>query len=120
MEIQRGQYFTPEKRGQLVAEIEGEIKSIDEALKTGDLGQAASALLRDTKKKLQDVLNGLFNKKGVITPNETDSVLDTLNESKRARLERDFILGMRRTTWYVAAFGLLAVGLYIYMKKRKK
>jgi hypothetical protein len=120
MENLRGQYFTPAKKGELISQVEGEIKLLDQTISGGNLGEVSMQLLRDNRQKLQDILNGLFGKKGVVTPAETDSVLDSISDAKRARLQKDYAKTMRNAVIYLIGFGLVAAGIYFYIKKRGK
>lgn len=116
----RGQYFTPDKKGELITEVESAIKLLDSSISGGNVGEQSIQILRDNRQKLQDILNGLFSKKGVVTPSETDNILDAISEAKRNSLQKDYNRTIRNAILYLAAFGLVATGIYFYMKKRAK
>lgn len=120
MPIEKGQIFTPDKKGALVQEVENEIVKLDEALRKKSLGASALNLVRENRNKLQALLTLLFEKKGVVTPQETDDVLEALENAKRSRLETQFYLGMKVSTIYLIVALGLGVGLYVYYKKRAK
>jgi hypothetical protein len=120
MLIEKGQIFTPEKKGMLIKEVENEIARLDEALRKKSLGTSALALVRENRNKLQTLLTLLFEKKGVVTPQETDDILQTLGDAKRSRLETQYYLGIKRSTLYFGLIVALGVGAYIYIKKRAK
>jgi hypothetical protein len=118
MPIEKGQIFTPEKKGALIQEVENEIVKLDETLRKKTLGSSALSLVRENRNKLQTLLTLLFEKKGVVTPQETDDILDAIGNSKRSRLESQYKFGMRTSTLYLVAFLGIGVGVYFYMKKR--
>jgi hypothetical protein len=59
----------------------------------------------------------LLAKKGIITPNETNGVLDAIDASKKARLQQDYSAGVKNTTIYLGIL-VAAVAAY-YIIKRK-
>jgi vacuolar-type H+-ATPase subunit E/Vma4 len=119
-EIKKGQILTPEKKDILVNQIQSELSEVADAISSGQYGQAAMDLLRKNTSKLQDVLNNLLSKKGVVTPNETDSTLDILNTSKKERLQGDYVGGIKMGTIYLVGGLLAIVGVYFLVKKYGK
>jgi hypothetical protein len=118
MPIEKGQIFTPEKKGALIQEVENEIVKLDETLRKKALGSSALSLVRENRNKLQTLLTLLFEKKGVVTPQETDDILDAIGNAKRSRLETQYYFGMKTSTLYLVAFIGIGLGVYFYMKKR--
>lgn len=121
MGLEKGMIFTPDKKKMLTDEVQSEINRVNETIqfKKG-LGGTAMEELKNNRQKLQDILNVLFDKKGVITPQETDDILNLIDVSKRSRLESQYYFGMKKATFYLVLFGAIAVGTYIYLKKRAK
>lgn len=119
MAIEKGMIFTPDKKKMLVDEVQMEINNLNETIqfKKG-VGGTALQTLKDNRQKLQDILKVLFDKKGVITPQETDDILTALDTSKRKRLESQYYFGMKKATFYLVVFALLGAGAYYYYKKR--
>lgn len=120
MAIEKGQYFTPDKKQSLINEVKSELTLVDNELRNNSLSQDTGDIMRDVRGKLQEVLNGLFDKKGVVTPQETDKILDILDDSKRNRLQKSFYKGMKTSTIVVVGFAVIAIGIYYYMKKTTK
>lgn len=118
MEIQKGTIFTPDKKKLLIDEVQTELNKLNDTirLKKGITGTAAQTLT-DISEKLKNFLNILFNKKGVVTPQETDEILSLIDDSKRSRLQSDYYFGMKRATFYLILIGALSVGAYFYTKK---
>lgn len=114
--VARGRIFTPDKKKLLIDEIQRELGLLNDAIKS----RGADKELSDIKADLEKNLNLLFDKKGIVTPQETDTILDLVASSKRARLQTDFYLGMRKSTFYLVAFLAIGVGIYFYNKQRAK
>lgn len=116
--IEKGMFFTPDKKKMLTDEVQAELNKLKEAIKVKGMGGESVQALQDARKKLQDILNLLNDKKGVITPQETDDILSAIDESKRSRLESQFYFGLKKTTFYLVIFAAIGVGAYIYLKKK--
>jgi len=116
--IEKGMFFTPDKKKLLTDEVQGELNKLTEDIRNKGLGGNNANKLQQIKKKLQDILNMLNSKKGVITPQETDDILSAIDESKRSRLESQFYLGLKKSTFYLVIFAAIGVGAYIYLKKK--
>ena len=86
-EIKKDQILTPDKKDLLVKQIQAELDSVSVAINQGKYGEAALGLLNKNQQKIQDLLNSLLTKKGVVTPQETNNALDILNTSKKNRLQ---------------------------------
>lgn len=117
MAIELNQILTPEKKSLLVDEINQELNSINKAIKIGGDKAGNFKAMQSSKTLLQSILNDLFTKKGVITPDETNKALDTINESKKARLQSDFYGSITKSTIYFVAFVGVAIVIYFYTKK---
>jgi hypothetical protein len=118
-EIKKGQILTPDKKGILIKQVQDELDSVSTAINEGKYGEAALGLLNKNQQKIQDLINNLFAKKGVVTPQETNNALDILNTSKKSRLQDDYTMGMKRGTFYLLSFGIAAVAIYLIVKKSK-
>lgn len=118
-EVKKGQILTPDKKDTLVSQIKAELESVQESINQGKYGEAALGVLQKNQMKLQNLVNGLLAKKGVITPDETDNTIDILAQSKRDRLQSDYTMGLKRGTFYLLAFGVAAVATYLIVKKLK-
>lgn len=116
MQLERGKIFTPDKKKYLIDEVNRELKLVEEESRN----RASSKILQEVKTELQAALGLLLDKKGVVTPQETDEILDLIGKSKRARFQSDFYLGMKRSTLYLLAFIAIGVGAYYYTKRRNQ
>lgn len=120
MAVLEGQILTPEKKSLLVDEINQELNSVNQALKKGGAKLANSSLVQTSKNVLQSILNDLFSKKGVITPDETNKALEAINQSKKARLQSDFYSSIKTSTIILVGLVGVAIGIYFYTKNKSK
>lgn len=113
MELVRGTIFTPDKKRLLIDEIQNELNQVDNKLRKGGRNEE----LKEVRQSLAESLKTLTDKRGVVTPQETDDVLDLISRSKRLRLEGSYMVGMRRTTFYLVALVAIGIGVYIYKQR---
>jgi hypothetical protein len=118
MDISPNQALTPNKKQALLDEIQNELVLSTQAATDPSQGVVPLSLLDKAKKDLQDLLNKFLERKGIITPSETSDAIDKINASKRARLQQDYILGIKKGTLLIVGVFVLAIGGYIYYKKR--
>lgn len=111
--------LTPEKKLLLVDEINMELKNINDSLYKGGTSEAKKTAIQSSKDVLQVVLNDLFSRKGVITPEETNKAINAIKESKKSRLQSDFYSSIKKSTIFLVAFVGVAVGIYFYNKNKK-
>jgi hypothetical protein len=119
MTIKENQALTPEKKGFLVDQVQQEILLIADSIKQRKYGSAAFLVLQNVQQSLQDTLNKLLEKKGIITPSETSKALEQINKSKKARLEEEYVMGIRKSTFYLLSFGIIAVATFLIIKNKK-
>jgi hypothetical protein len=115
--IEKGMFFTLDKKKLLTDEVQSELNKLTDDIRNKGLGGDSDNKLQQSKKKLQEIINLLNGKKGVITPQETDDILTAIDESKRLRLESQFYFGLKKSTFYLVIFAAVGVGTYIYLKK---
>jgi hypothetical protein len=120
MEIKGNEALTPNKKQFLIEQINGELNNANESIQEGDFSAVSLGIINKAKSDLQSVLNKFLEKKGVITPSETANAIEKINALKRARLEQDYVLGIKRGTWFIIAVVGLSVGMYFYYKKISK
>lgn len=118
MDISPNQALTPNKKQTLIDEIQSELVLSTQAATDSNQGVVPISILDKAKRDLQELLNRFLEKKGIITPSETADAIDKINASKRARLQKDYILGMKKGTIFLGIVVLVALGGYIYYKKR--
>lgn len=120
MPVEKGQILTPDKKQKLIDEVTAEIKLLDETTRSSNFGKAILDSARRNKEVLQGVLNKLFDKKGVITPQETDDVLSSIENSKKQRLQSDYNKGLKKATLYLVGFLAVGAAIYFFTKNKSK
>lgn len=117
--IEKGSIFTPDKKGLLISEIQDELSKLNSALKNA-LSDKMTANLSVIKKKLESYLSELKAMNGVVTPDKTDEILETISLAKKTRLEIEYIFGMQKSTFWLLVIVGLSIGGYYYFKKNKR
>ena len=120
MNIQANQILTPNKKNLIIDEIKQEMAQVRTAISGLAPSESTTSVLSDNLKKLQGMLDNLLAKKGVITPDETNTTIDAITDSKKARLQKDYMFGMTKTTLYVVGALALGIGILWYVKKHRK
>jgi hypothetical protein len=115
-----GRALTPEKKPLLAEQINKELNSINDVLKKAGNSEAKKASILGYRKILQSELDNLLNKRGVITPEETNNTLNKIKESKKARLESDFLSGIKTYSIIIGVFIAAGIGIYMYTKNKSK
>jgi hypothetical protein len=116
--IKENTALTPDKKQVLIDEIQNEIKNVSDAIKSKQYGGAAISIIQSKQIELQNLLNKFLEKKGIITPNETTNTLSLLDNSKKARLQTDYVKSISNTTWIAVGLLVFGIGAYIYLKKK--
>lgn len=120
MPIEQNTALTPDKKQQLIDTVKAELMSISGDLKNKQFGTAGLSLLLQSQQGLQDSLNNLLQKKGVVTPSETNDVLDQLNNAKKARLEKQVQFSKTSVIFMVSIVIAVGITAHYILKKRKK
>jgi hypothetical protein len=115
--IRENTALTPDKKQLLIDEIKNEISQVSDAINNKQYGSAALTIIQSKQAELQNFLNKFLERKGIITPTETTNTLNSINDSKKARLEKDFTKGISNTTLIGIGIVVLGVATYIYLKK---
>ncbi len=116
MAIEKNTALTPEKKSILIGQVELEIENLNKALRDGGLPFGVLEAVKSNRDSLQNMLNRLFEKKGVVTPQETSSTLNALEKSKADRLQSD----MKRNVQRILIFGTVLVVLWVGYKMYTK
>lgn len=118
-EITKGQALTPEKKSIIIQQILNEISAINRAIKDKSVDEEVLRRIKENRDRLQELLNKLLKKVGVITPSETDEILGKIEDSKKARLQKSYRKSLTTGTIVLVTFIALA-GVLVYLSKRNK
>lgn len=118
--IKENQVVLPNEKNKLIEALQKELDLLKKDIDDKKLSGAALQLALRHREMLQKILNKFLAKKGVITPEETNEALATLDDSKKVRLGKEFKIGLNRFTANILG-GIVVIGLIIYfIKKRSK
>jgi anion-transporting ArsA/GET3 family ATPase len=100
MPITKGATYTPDKKGLLLKEVKDEIVNVEYAMKNQGILNEYAINLQSIRKNLIDIYKDLVDKKGVVTPEETDRILESIDTSKKTRLNdlKDYKIKLNLTT----------------------
>lgn len=118
--IKQNQVVLPNEKNKLIEALQKEYEQLKRDIDEKKISGAALELAIRHRDMLQNLINKFLDKKGVITPDETNEALSTLDESKKLRLGKDFKLAISRGTFNIIALVLLGIGVFYYIKKRKQ
>ncbi len=120
MAVEKDRALTPEKKNLLIGQVQLEIENINKAMRSGGLGSGVFEVVKTNRDSLQGVLNKLFEKKGVITPEETNKTIEAIDKSKKDRLEKEFNQGMKKALIFFGLIVAVGIGYTYYIKSRNK
>ena len=100
---------------QVVQSIIAEIRAIQQSIRDKSLDQYALQQLFQREQKLQEKLNNLLNRKGLLNKTEADKIYEELRLEKEQSLMSKLGKGY---TWFIVAGVVIAVGLYFAFKKK--
>jgi hypothetical protein len=118
--IKENQVVLPNEKNKLIEALQKELEQLKRDIDEKKISGAALEFAIRYREALQKMINKFLDKKGVITPNETNEALSTLDESKKLRLGKDFKLGISRGTFNIIALIILGAGIFYYIKKRRQ
>lgn len=117
MAIIQGMAITPNKKNILVDALNEEIKNLNESIKNQRVNEFVAGSLARSKTILQTLLDSVLDKKGVITPAQTNEIVQQIEEAKKNRLQQNYIVGIKKSTF--ALLGIIIVGAAIYWYTKK-
>jgi len=118
--INKNQVVLPNEKNKLIEALQKELDLLKKDIDDKKISGAALELALRHRDMLQNLLNKFLAKKGVITPDETNNALATLDDSKKLRLGKDFKIGLNRFTFNIVAIIGVGVLAYYFIKKRSE
>jgi len=116
MAIKKDVAYTPDKKDILLNEVKYEIINIESNLKKGGVLSDAHVKLQKIREDLIGIYKTLVDKRGIVTPQETNDILKTIDESKRARLGNESDYKVKINVWTIFLVGFIAYGIYNIQK----
>lgn len=118
--IKENQVVLPNEKDKLIEALQKELDLLKKDIDEKKISGAALQLALRHRDMLQNLLNKFLSKKGVITPDETNLALATLDDSKKTRLGKEFKIGLNKFTLNLAAILFAGTLVYYFIKKRSK
>ena len=104
---------------EIVDKLRSELNTIKDKIKQGGLSNVAFDTLSQDAKKLQDKINDILSKNGVLTQSDINDAYAIMQSVKRGELENMSNKSKRNFYIYLGIGVLFAFGLYYYNKKNK-
>ena len=101
---------------EIVDKLKTELNTIKDKIKLGGLSNVAFDTLSQDAKKLQDKIDDILSKKGVLTQSDINDAYSTMQSVKRGELEDMSNKSKRKFYIYLGLGVLFAFGLYYYNK----
>lgn len=118
--LERNEVVLPEKRNAVIGELRIEINKVADDVRNKRYTDTILQAMQRNADTLQSYLDKFINKKGVITPTETNTVLDTMNSLKKQRMGMEVSLDRKRALLIAAIFIIgTTAGILLYKKYAK-
>jgi hypothetical protein len=101
---------------EIVDKLRAELNNIKDKIKLGGLSKVAFDTLSQDAKKLQDKIDDILSKKGVLTQSDINDAYSIMQSIKRRELEDMSNKSKRNFYIYLGLGVLFAFGLYYYNK----
>jgi hypothetical protein len=122
IEVFRDKTILPQEKKGFVDILLEQVEQLNKDIKEKKLSGTALELAKKNQEGLQGLIDKFLQKKGVITPIETNEALELLNESKKYKLEEDFIKTKSKFEDYIFIGLVLALSItaaFLLIKKEK-
>jgi hypothetical protein len=116
--LEKGQVITPDKKNVIIDALNSEIKNLNEKLRNKEVDDFMRGGLSSSRQTLQNILNSVLDKKGVFTPDETTEIVNKIDEAKRQRLRQNYVVGMKKSAFYILGFVVIGATIYWYSRKK--
>jgi hypothetical protein len=103
----------------IVEQLKGVLTDIKDKINKGGISNTVFGELSTNAKVIQDKLNELLQKKGLLTQSDINDAYVVLQEQQKKVLEQQSKKEASRVAIYVLVGVLLIGGIYIYTKRKK-
>lgn len=110
----------PSAKLSVIEQLYNKLTQIKDSIKEGSISQSLFDDLTTQGKLLQDKLNILLNKRGILTQSEVNDAYATLQEVRRKELEAMKKKAQNKAIMYVVIFSVVVAGAYMLYKRNKK
>lgn len=103
----------------LIEELKKELANIKESINKQGVAPTVLDQLTKRSKTIQDALNNILSKKGVLTDAEKQEAYNLLQKEKREQIEAMNKQAKKRFYIYVGS-GVLLIGLAVFLLRKKR
>ncbi len=115
--LERNEVILPDKRNAVIDELRNEINTIKDDVRNKRYADSVIQAMQRNADKLQGYLDKFLTKAGVITPTETNAVMDVFASLKKQRMSNEVAKDQRRLIIYGVGFIVIVMtGVIIYKK----
>lgn len=118
-DMMEGHPVLPNEKNKLIEALKQELILLRQKKREGKIGEGLIESANRQEKVLQDMITKFFEKRGVITPQESASAFLEIDNSKKIRLQEKFAEAKRKLIAGAAVIVLIAVGWHIWKKRNK-
>lgn len=119
LDLQFGDVILPSEKNKIIEAVTTELSNLRKEIRSGNIKGAALDIATKYETNLQEMLNKFLAKKGVITPQEKNEALGSIDDSKKLRLQKDFRIGVNKTTAFMVVTIIVISGLMWWSKHKK-
>jgi hypothetical protein len=118
--LERNEVILPDKRNAVIDELRNEINVVNDDVRNKRYADSVIQAMQRNADKLQGYLDKFLTKTGVITPTETNAVMDVLASLKKQRMSNEVAKDNRRLMIYGIGFiAIVVAGIILYKKYYK-
>lgn len=110
---------TTENQLSIVDQLKGVLTDIKDKIKSANVSSTVFEELSSSAKIIQDKLNELLQKKGILTQSDINDAYETLQKQQKKILQDQSKKEASRLSVYLLIGVLLIGGLYLYSKTKK-
>ena len=103
----------------VITDLKNQVIRLKEAIKQKDLVGESVEILNEKKDALQDELNKLLKKGGLITEEDYNNAYEKIRQSSQERLITQSKKTKRSLYFVVGGVLILAAGIYLYKRLKK-
>jgi hypothetical protein len=116
---ERNSVLLPNDKNKLSDLINEQLVALNKAMRDNNGNIEITNSITVLQEGLQDLLKRIFEKKGVITPDETNEILDKVEETKRKIMQNNYDDSLK-TIKVIKAVGIVFIGIFVIKSLKYK
>ena len=109
---ERNSVLLPNDKNKLADLINEQLVALNKAMRDNNGNINITESIASLQEGLQNLLKKIFEKKGVITPDETNEVLDKVEETKRKIMQNDYD-NSQKSLVVIQIIGVIIIAFFI-------